>query len=168
VESICDESFIDAFLETYEANSKTSDVWKFDHIARVFVGVPYGLVLILFGKNIIGNETTFGFSAMVSGYVVYASIWFTIIGAGYVNDSGHNGCALAVAALKYQDSKDMSAADNLMRRRYFEDHRVDVLRRMDAIANTSGLKFVGSVITVQKALAVGSVLITIMNLTFAS
>ena len=57
----------------------------------------------------------------------------------------------------------MSAADNLTHRRYFEGHRMNALLRMGVLRETSGFTFAGAVVSVQKSLAVGSVLVTIMN-----
>jgi len=81
-----------------------------------------------------------------------------------VNDNGYSCCARAISALKYQDNDAMSAADNLTHRRYFEGHRMNALLRMDVIQSTSGFTFAGAVLSVQKAFAVGSVLVTIMNM----
>jgi len=130
--------------------------WIFVYLGYLFIFLSRDLEPSVYVRR--AGETD-----LFLGFALYFGVWVSILGGGFVNDSAYTCSADAVSKLKYQSDGNMSVADNLLHYRYFEYHRMNVLMRLDVLRNTSGFKFFGSIVSVQKAIAVGSIIITIMN-----
>jgi hypothetical protein len=105
-------------------------------------------------------------SLVVLGLAFYLVIWLSIAAGGYVNDSGYYLCALAVSELVFTDDECQAAEKNSYDKEKFEKLRNNALHRMDVIRSTTGINFAGMLLSVQKSVTIGSLLLALMGIAY--
>jgi hypothetical protein len=105
-------------------------------------------------------------SLIVVGLAFYLVIWLSIAAGGFVNDSGYYLCALAVSELVFTDDESQTAEKNAYDKEKFQRLRNEALNRMDVIRSTTGINFAGVLLSVQKSVAIGSLLLTLMGVAY--
>jgi len=159
-ESLMDESFIEEFEHAYALNYYHSDMWRTNHIVRVATTVPVAYVFMHVGAQAAGS---FGLIVFAVGMLFYGTVWFSIVVGGYVNDNGYERALQKMNAIRCQNDTSLSEAENQKRKTNFKLHRIDALMRLEGIRMTSGIHFAGVILSTQKAVALGSVLVTLAS-----
>lgn len=158
-ESIVDKTFMESFIGIYFSNTSISDRWNSNHIIRVVTCIISACYVTKIGFILLeGTLSTIGFFCISTGTLYFAVVWITIVAGGYVNDNSYRVCVTKIATLKY-----ISTSENQQGEKNFEECRLNILQRMAVISSISGIKFAGIHLTTQKAIAVGSVLFTLMT-----
>jgi len=173
VDSILDDSFISTFITIYGSNMRKSAYWSVNHTIRVAVSVPYAWYLTSVGRYVyvqfkeVNDEVAQGaLFLFVVGMSFYVLTWISIAAGGVVNDLGYTWSARKVSALFYVNNDSLPAEENQRNKARFEMLRVDALIRMDVVRSTTGIMFAGVILSVQKAVAIGSVLLTLMQVSY--
>jgi len=173
VESVLDDSFIVAFIKTYKSNMRKSAYWSTNHIIRVITTAPYAWYLVSVGRFMhkqfagVNDEVATGAIFLsIIGLAFYLITWVSIAAGGVVNDVGYTLSARGISELVYKDDYALTPEKNQYEKDRFEKLRVDVLFRMQVMRSTTGIMFAGILLSVQKAVAVGSVLLTLMQISY--
>jgi len=159
--SVLDDSFVEEFRKSYTLNSIQSNDWNVNHIIRVVTCIPVAYIIVANGAFLGGMK---GKALVFMGFLFYGLVWFSVAAGGFVNDKGYMLCVEKVGSIAYQKDASLNEEENLRASNMFRFRRMEVLMRMEIIKSTNGIKFAGILLTVQKAVAVGSILLTFISM----
>lgn len=164
-QTIVDDTFYIDYFDNFRDMVVMSDLWNGNQITRVITCIPVAYLYVYLGLSLIANEdisssrSTSGYALVFTGMFFYLEIWLSVASGGFVNDFAYRKAARNIIAIEYMPDPSMSKTE-------FDMYRVNTLQRMKFIGETYGIKFAGVTLSIQKAISVGSILITIMFLKY--
>jgi hypothetical protein len=193
INSICyknliNDKFINKYYETFQALSLQSDEWRMNQLIRVLTCIPLAYLYVYVGLLISGissdsavnekdlftnsKQKVFSYVMLVIGLLFYSLVWLSVAYGGYVNDQAVRRASKNILQVKYKNKnknkneEKYKVLDNIdTRLKYeFDFTQIRILSIIKTIGETEGIKFIGVVLSIQNALSIGSILITIILL----
>ena len=179
VQQVVDTSFMRRYLTTFSALTTHSNMWCFNLRLMVCLCIPMAYTTIKLGTNSLklGPESNLiasglehnqltslaSYAFIFCGVAFFFMMWLSVAAGGFVNDYVYKLCAKAVVELTFVDNPALTEEENLMDLNAFEGRRMQVLLNMAVVSAIHGIKFSGVILSTQRAITVGSILVTIMS-----